>query len=171
MSEFEFIGQGHDHLVYRSPYNPTRFFKKPRFINNLTLFLSGMKVEDIQKELDQAQSLLESTPIKIPNTRIVKKGAGFRIFQSYRMFQDQVIEDQSIPDMEETIRLTGISLMIDKYWEDPRNFKSSGGHIYWIDPTRGSVSRSITRWFGISHEENVRRRVGFKRWWKNYLEF
>jgi hypothetical protein len=162
MAEFEFVGRGHDHIVRRSPYNPHRLLKKPRFLNNLNLFLTGMGAGDIKQELDYAEKVVENSPIRIPKTRVIKRGFG------YLMIQDEVIEDKSISDIGEIINAAGIQLIIDKFWEDPVNFKVSGGNVFWIDPTRGSISRTITRLHLMPYEKWVRLRVSLEKLWKNH---
>lgn len=163
VKEWEFVGQGTDHKVYRSPYNSHRFMKIPGFFNTLAIMLTGMNAAHIQAELAYSEQLVEGSNIKIPETRIVARRF------DYIMFQDEVVEDGSIGDMGRFIASQKIELLIDKYDQDPKNFVCNGGFVYWVDPTKGRFSRTLDRWQIISSEKYTHLKANLRKFRRNKL--
>ncbi len=131
-----FVGQGSEHMVFRSQVNPEYVLKIPYGLNSRSLHLYGDPVKLIQQEIEEARSLTEGTKIVIPHTEV------FPVESIYFIAQKYIEEDGSL-DISSELDLTNIDRFIHRH--NTRNFRSNQGILYWLDPTKGPAHRIITR--------------------------
>jgi hypothetical protein len=140
----EIIGQGHEHTVYRVNNNDEWVLKKPRFIQR-----SLYSAQEIQQEITTNTQLLDNENVIIPPTRL------FPINGSYIIAQKFIEEDFSM-DIREQFLEQDNTYLLQRYNNQPKNFISNQGNIYWIDPTKGPITRILEK-YHIMNEPTYRK--------------
>lgn len=138
--ERERIGQGYEHTVYRAKHNPEWVLKKPR----IHQYFSSNALQ-IRQEIQEKQELLAESTIKIPETRIFSLQKGYVIAQKF------IDEDNSV-EVEEHLQEQNIPHVMHRYHNNPQNFISNSGAVYWVDPTKGFVTRLLERYHIMSED-------------------
>jgi len=119
--ERELIGRGNEHFVYRSKVNPKVLLKKPNIITLLLSKFSGDKPSDLRRQLQETQTTLQSTMVRIPRTRLVTFGSG------YIIDQDFIEEDHSISNIRSFLRDQNVPILVHLYDSNSNNFICNEG--------------------------------------------
>jgi hypothetical protein len=138
--ERQFVGQGWEHQVYRSKSHPNKVIKvpTPESLRFFKFFRLDPKL--VQKEYQEAVSLVADTTIKIPDTRFLY------LRDRYYIVQDFIEEDFSLKNARELLKNQGLFELLEKYDRGGSNFISNRGTLYWIDPTvGGSITGFLAR--------------------------
>lgn len=131
----EEIGQGHEHLAYRSTTSG-HILKHPRLVNTIvlrTIFQGG--VDTIRQEFLNAQQRIDGTTIRIPKTHVLPSPVhGYVIGQEF-------IPNDPDTDIRNTLMQEGAKYLVKRYDASPDNFAYFQNTVYWFDPTRGRFNR------------------------------
>lgn len=150
-----FVGRGIEHDVYRGRNGKT-VLKVLRPFNRLSLGQDPTLV--LRGELKEAHALVGSTSVQIPRTLIV--GFDTNVMgvpvKGCVIGQEYIEDDASVLDIGRHLQRQGLDGLVDEYVYEPRNFKSRGGVVYWVDPTRG-VGGRILEAIGIMRLQTYRR--------------
>jgi hypothetical protein len=149
----EFIGQGHEHTVFRINNNEEWVLKRPRVLQKILY----SKIE-IENEIKNNTIRIANENIVIPRTRL------FPFNKSYIVAQKYIEEDNSVNIKEQFLEENN-EYLLHRYESQPHNFIANQGIVYWIDPTKGSTPRFLEKFFGV--EEMKYRK--FKRRIRNYI--
>ena len=142
LMEREYIGEGNQHIIYRSRQNPGYVLKKPRLRHLLALNVF-FSTTDIKNDLENAESITRNEAI-IPEARLFTfRKTYFMIFnfESYIIRQkwlEPTTSEEITPNFQN-------NLLRDLYENAPDNFISQEGVFNWIDPIRGNFSRLLEK--------------------------
>lgn len=156
------MAQGMEHIVMFPQKTDRYVIKIPRKLNRIS-FWPRNPVESLRKELSEAQQLVEGTRVKIPRTHIHGRKFNWpnHPFPGYIIRQENILEDQSIPDIGEFLEQENLDSLVQEYRHEPRNFISHCDYVYWIDPTKGLMGRVFerTKVMDIERWRNIRMRL------------
>jgi hypothetical protein len=139
----EKIGQGFDHIVFRTERNWV--LKIPYGFNLLVTSLNpGARVEFLHQELRKAIELSAQTQIYVPKTRI------FAINRSYVIAQEYLTHDsdKKIEDVLAEVDPKYLAFYDDK----PANFVHSQDRLYTVDPFSSLASRLAEKYHLLTYE-------------------
>lgn len=156
--EREIVGIGHEHAVYDSPKTGGVLKVPDRKTQFALRFLGGYK--RVKEEIAFAEKASTNSPVKMPETRI------YKINNSYVIWQRKIEPDNSI-SIPETLKKAK-PIFQELYHNNPTNFMSSEGIVWWIDYTRGIIARGLTA-IGIPFETVIRTRYKIKSFYRRFL--
>lgn len=136
--ERAFISKGWEHSVYMSRIPGWVLKKKTGKMNCILSTLSGVTTGDIRDEYLKAQVLADEIGIKVPKTRVFE----FRGKSSYVVGQEYIHGDNSV-DIKQYIETNNLKQKMHGFDVRSKNFISSEGEVYWIDPNRGFLRYRI----------------------------
>lgn len=150
------LGRGMEHEVYLPSRQNGHVLKVPRGRNLVSIF-PEKAVPMIRQELKNAEELVSGTRIRIPDTQVFKMPSRL----GYVIKQERIEEDHSVPDVESHLKSQNLQTLVDEFKHEPKNFISSQGTVYWIDPTRGTMGRILERMhvMNIESYRRLRRRA------------
>lgn len=133
------LGGGLEHKVWQRSDAPDIVFKTPKKINAVLLNRYFGGVQKVRDELEEAGKTAETVGLKAPRTIIEPFG------KNYMMAQEYIQDDHSVTDIDERLRNCGNEDFLTWYQQNPSNFASREGNIYWLDPTKGPIGRLLER--------------------------
>lgn len=130
---------GLEHKVWQRSDAPDIVFKTPKKINAALLNRYFGGVQKVRDELEEANKTAHASGLKIPRTIIEPFG------RSYMIAQEYIQDDHSVANIEERLHKSGNKDFLTWYQQNPSNFASREGKIYWLDPTKGPIGRMFEK--------------------------
>lgn len=138
------IGEGWEHNVVKTQHqNPPQVLKTPNFFTAFYLKIFFEGAQTIKEEIRECQNMIQGLEVYIPRTRVWHLGRG-----TYQISQEIKEEDNSIYIFTHLQR-QGNTVLLNRFIENPSNFVSNQGRVYWLDPLK-SHPRILER-LGIMH--------------------
>ena len=155
----QIIAMGMENVVLRPASDDLNIVLKVSRPFNYLSMVGGSQAEVLRQELKEAQTLVADTQIRIPRTLIYegreRRMLGIRT-KGYVIGQEYIAEDRTVVDVEKHLSDQKLPSLVDEYTHEPRNFIASGGFVYWIDPTNGTIGRVLKN-TGIMKLEDYRK--------------
>jgi len=144
------FGHGNEHSVYKAK-KEGYLLKVQNRRNHFFFSLLGFNPNLIKREYQEAKEY-ESKGVKIPETK-------FRVVnqKNYVMYQKEIPDDNSIPDIRQHLIAHNIPELVMRYNSSPDNFLSFQNEVYLLDFTPGFWASGLLDRLGVIKYRNYLR--------------